>query len=500
MTRTLPTLIGAGQIVDRPADPEVGKEPLRLMEDATHSAADDAGGGGALLAQLDTVAVVTNVFHDYGDTATMLAERLGAHPRRALVTTWGGNTPQSLLSYLCDEIAAGRIELALLAGGEAFQTMRALGKAGKPSTWTPPREAVTPRWGDLRQGTSDLEAKHGAREAYVTYALVENAFRASRGQSIDDERRELGEFGARCARVAAANPYAWFRDGKNAMTIATVAPDNRMVAFPFPKYMNAIMEVNQGAALLLASEAAADRCGLPRDRRVYPWAGTDVTELWYLTERVDYHTLPGMRRAARELLETTGVGLDRVRHLDLYSCFPIASRLSAAMLGLAPDDARELTVTGGLPWFGGPGNNYTTHAIAGIVERLRADREGLGFVHALGWNFTKHALGIYGGTPPSGGWRRTGGEPLQQWVDALPHPELVNAASGRGTIEAYTVVHGRDGGPERGVAIGRLDDDRRFIAVLPTDRDVLESLERDEGVGRTGAVRHDDARNVFDPA
>src|SRR5262249_54066091 len=154
--------------------------------------------------------------------------------------------------------------------------------------------------------------------------------------------------------------------------------------------------------------------------------------------------------------------------------------------------------TGGLPWFGGPGNNYTTHAIAALVERLRADRESLGFVHALGWNFTKHALGIYGGTPPPAGWQRTGGDPLQRWVDALPHPELVAEASGRGTIEAYTVVHGRDGGPERGVVIGRLGDARRFIAVLPPDRTVLESLEEDEGVGRAGTVRHESGRNRFD--
>ena len=96
-------------------------------------------------------------------------------------------------------------------------------------------------------------------------------------------------------------------------------------------------------------------------------------------------------------------------------------------------------------------------------------------------------------------FRSTGGDALQHWVDALPHPYLVDEASGRGVIEAYTVVHGRDGEPERGVAIGRLDDDRRFIAVLPTDRCVLQSLEREEGVGRTGTVRHDGGRNVFDP-
>jgi acetyl-CoA C-acetyltransferase len=440
------------------------------------------------------------VFHDYGDTARMLADSLGAAPRRTLVTTWGGNTPQSLVSWLCDEIVAGRVGVALVAGAEAFQTMRALGRLGVTPAWTPPRETAAPRWGDVRLGTSDLEARHGMREATVTYALVENAFRAARGQSIEDERRELGEFSARCARVAAANPYAWFRDAKDAATIATVAPGNRMVAFPFPKFMNAIMEVNQGAALVLAGEAAADRLGLPRARRVYPWAGVDVTELWYLSERVDYHTLPGMRRAAAELLQATDVALDRIAHLDLYSCFPVAPRLSAAMLGLAPDDPRPLTVAGGLPWFGGPGNGYTTHAIASLVDRLREDRSGFGLVHALGWNLTKHALAVYGGTPPPGGWRRVGGAALQRWVDTLPHPALAADAAGRGRIEAYTVVHGREGGVERGVVIGRLEDDRRFLAVLPRDRDVLEALERTEGVGRTGAVHSDGERTVFDPA
>src|SRR5204862_83484 len=111
-------------------------------------------------------------------------------------------------------------------------------------------------------------------------------------------------------------------------------------------------------------------------RWVYPWAGVDVTEHWFFQDRADYHTLPGLRRAGALLLEAVGLGIERVQHLDLYSCFPIAPRLSAAMLGLAPDDPRPLTVTGALPWFGGPGSNYTTHAVATLAERLRAERAG----------------------------------------------------------------------------------------------------------------------------
>ncbi|HEY3188098.1 MAG TPA: hypothetical protein VGJ70_11530, partial [Solirubrobacteraceae bacterium] len=366
--------------------------------------------------------------------------------------------------------------------------------------WTPPRPARGPAWGDPRPGMSNLELRHGITQPIVSYPMVENAFRAARGLSLEAHRRELADYCARSAAVAAPNPYAWFRDAKSADTIATVTADNRMVGFPYPKFMNSILDVNQGAAILLCAEPAARRLGIPSDRWVWPWAGVDVTEHWFLQDRVDYHTLPGVRRAGAALLETVGVGVDGIAHLDLYSCFPIAPRLSAAMLGLAPDTSRPLTVTGGLPWFGGPGSNYTTHAVASVISRLRADRASLGLTHALGWNLTKHALAVYGGTPPPHGWRRVGGAALQERVDAEPHPPVVEQAAGPGTIEAYTVVHGRDGAPERGSVIGRLGDGRRFVAVLPRDRALLEAMERTEQVGRPGVVRAEGERNVFDPA
>jgi acetyl-CoA C-acetyltransferase len=263
--------------------------------------------------------------------------------------------------------------------------------------------------------------------------------------------------------------------------------------------MNAILDVNQGAALLLLSEHAARRHDVRPDRWVFPWAGIDVNELWFLQDRVDYHSLPGVRRAGEALLGRAGITIAQVTHLDFYSCFPIAPRLSAAMLGIAPTDPRPLTVTGGLPWFGGPGNNYTTHAIASLMEILRAGRESFALVHALGWIATKHALGVYSGTPPPAGWQRAGGPALQAWVDQLPHPPIAEEAHGRATIETYTVAHGRDGGPERGIVIGRLDDGRRFLAVAPRDRAVLEAMEHEEQVGRRGTVGRQGGLNVFEP-
>src|SRR5581483_2052633 len=376
-SRVLPVIVGAGQTTDHPADPTTGREPLLLMEDAARRAAEDAGGGAALFAAIDTLAVVNVVCHDYGDAPGLLAERLGCQPKRSLYTTLGGNTPQSLVNHLCDEVVAGRSAIALVVGAEAWHTARALGKAGRPAGWAF-RPTSTAPWGDARPGVSEHEARHGIGQPIVTYPMVENAFRAARGLSLEAHRAELAEFSARCAAIAARHPYAWFRDGKDARTLGTVTPENRMVGFPYPKFMNAILDVNQGAALLLLNDAAARRLGLHADRWMYPWAGVDVTEHWFFQDRIDYHTLPGVRRAGAELLETVGVPIAAFRHLDLYSCFPIAPRLSAAMLGIAADDPRPLTLTGALPWFGGPGSNYTTHAVATLVDRLRADRDGLG--------------------------------------------------------------------------------------------------------------------------
>jgi acetyl-CoA C-acetyltransferase len=498
MSAPQPVLVGAGQIVDRPDDPRHGLEPLALMAEAARRALDDAG-GPAVLGALDTIAVVTNVFHDYGDTATLLAERLGAPPGRRLVTTWGGNTPQALVNHLCDQIVAGRLELALVAGGEAVATQRALGKLGLAPAWTPPRETDVPRWGDARNGTSDLEARHGAREAFVTFALVENAFRAARGQSLPSAMAEIGAFAERAAAIAAANPYAWFRDAKSAATLTTVTPTNRMVAFPYPKFLNAILEVNQGAAVVVASDRTARRLGIAPDRWVHPWAGADVTEKWFLSERPVLHALAATRRAGAALLDTVGRPVHAIDHLDLYSCFPIAARLSAATLGLDPATTRPLTVTGGLPWFGGPGNNYGTHALAAMMGVLRRERDALGLVHGLGWNCTTHTLAALGGTSPPRGWQRVDTRAIQAAVDAEPSPTLVAEAVGEAIVETYSVVHGRDGAPVRGVVVARLPGGRRTLAVLPDDAILLDAFERTEGVGRTGRLRTTSGRNVFDP-
>jgi acetyl-CoA C-acetyltransferase len=163
-------------------------------------------------------------------------------------------------------------------------------------------------------------------------------------------------------------------------------------------------------------------------------------------------------------------------------------------LGIDPLGDRPLTVTGGLPYAGGPGNNYAMHAVVRMAERLRQKPGSHGLVTALGWYLSKHAAGVYASAPPE-----APAPPVSIPAPRAAPITLAAEADGAATLETYTVLHDRDGTPARGICVGRLDDGRRFLAHTPTDRQVLEGLMVEEGVGRRGRVRRIESHNVFDP-
>ncbi len=262
---------------------------------------------------------------------------------------------------------------------------------------------------------------------------------------------------------------------------------NRPIADPYTRYIVAREKVNQGAAVLLMSVAAAQRLGVPRDRWVFLHGHADLRER-QLLDRADLSASPAVVMAARRALEMAGVGVGDLATIDLYSCFPIPVFNICDGLGLAPDDPRGLTVTGGLPFFGGAGNNYSMHAIAETVQRARANPGTFGFVGANGGIMGKYSAGVYSTAPAP--WRPDRSGDLQADVDAWAVPAQARHADGWATIETYTVRHRRDGA-RTGIVIGRLDrDGRRFIA-RADDRDtsVLALLAAGEPIGERVYVR-----------
>jgi acetyl-CoA C-acetyltransferase len=263
--------------------------------------------------------------------------------------------------------------------------------------------------------------------------------------------------------------------------------------------MNANAFIDQAAAVIMTSVGEARRLGISEDKWVYLHGCADADDPWYVSERSNLHSSPAIRRGARKVLEMAGASLADMRFFDLYSCFPAVVEIACAELGLEEDDPRGLTVTGGLPYFGGPGNNYVTHSISEMIRRLRGAPGSFGLVTANGNYVTKHSFGVYSTRPFLGPWRRESPGTLQSELDALPKAHLVENASGPAVVETYTVMHGK-AGPEFSVVIGRLrENGHRFLANTPAELAVLEDLQQRESLGRPGTVHHVEGRNVFLP-
>jgi acetyl-CoA C-acetyltransferase len=493
-----PILVGFGQITQKTDDPRESREPIELMAEAARRAEADAG--AKLLRRVDSVRVVNLVSWNYGDAPAALAATLGLELRDRVYTTMGGNSPQMLVNHTADEIAAGKVRLALLAGAEAIYTQRLARTRKVKLAWRPPFGSPERTIGDDRWGSQEIEQRHGAAMPIQIYPLFENALRAARSWTIETQRSRLGELCARFSEIAAANPYAWFREPKSAAEITTVTTDNRMIAFPYPKFMNSILDVDQGAALFMTSVGVARELGIPEERWIYLLAGADAHDHWFILERLNFSTSPAIRRAGRSALAQAECGIDEIDYLDLYSCFPCAPRIARDMLGIPEDDARELTTTGSLVYFGGPGSNHPLHAIAAMAPKLRARPAARGLVSGLGWYVTKHSIGVYSATAPEREWRREAPGRLQREIDDEPHPETAREPSGPSTVETYTVVHDREGAPALGIIVGRLGNGRRFIANAPADRPLLDDMERREWIGARGhASTQPGSTNLWQP-
>jgi acetyl-CoA C-acetyltransferase len=309
----------------------------------------------------------------------------------------------------------------------------------------------------------------------------------------------MGELFARFANVAADNPLADRQQRFSAEQIATPGADNPYIGFPYTKLMNANAFIDQAAALMLTSVGKARELGIPESKWVYLHGCADAYDHWYISDRINHHSSPAMRIVSNETLSMANCTLDEIGAFDLYSCFPSAVQIGCQEMGLAEDDPRGLTVTGGLPYFGGPGNNYVTHSIAEMMNRVRAKPGVKGMVTANGNYVTKQSAGIYSCEPPEHSFSPKAPDTYQSQIDADKGPEVVDTASGAATIETYTVMHDRQG-PSRAILFARDSQNRRFIANTPDDATLLTELTQADFLGAKGTVNTNaDGVNIFEP-
>ena len=505
-----PVLVGAAQHTQRASDRPV-LSPMGMVSRAAKSVLEECEIAGLsdqveLIAMLrftvDSTDFLTLPYGRYPNPPASLARALGARPAEQYYVETGGNTPQKTVNYLGGRIASGEIDIGLIAGGEALSSLKRLMISGKPPNadngWTDEQPGDPVMLGDDRPGVDELEAAHGLFPPINTYPLIESTIRAERGTSLSNHMEDMGRLFASFSQIAARNPRAWFPQERTAQEIATPTAKNRLVGAPYTKFMNANIEVDMSAALVMMSVGKAEELGVPREKWVFLHGAAEVNEIWNVSRRPALDRSPAIKAMTEAVLDMAGKRIADIDFLDLYSCFPSAVEIACREMGIAQNDPRGLTITGGLPFFGGPGNCYSLHAIAEMMARVRARPGTYGLVTANGWYLTKHAAGIYSTVPIEGSWQMPNQAALQRQADGTGPLEREDQPEGRGVIEAYTITHNQKG-PETGIVIGRLGNGKRFLANLPGKPALLRTLLEGEQVGRPGQVSTRAKRAIFTP-
>jgi acetyl-CoA C-acetyltransferase len=496
-----PVLVGAGQVVRRdgggtPAG-EDPPDPAALAAEALRRAGEDSGTGDALLRRADAVYAVASATWTYRDQAALVAAAVGATDAETVVSTrFGGDNAQRMINVAAQAIADGEAQVVLVAGAEAGHSLAAAQRRGRTPAWPEQDAGVAPDrvLGSDRPPGNGAETAVGLAAPVYVYALMESALAARAGETPEEHRATIAALWSRFSAVAAGNPYAWLPREHSAERLATADDGNRPISAPYPKLLCANLQVDLASGLVLTSVAAAEAAGVPQENWVFLHAGASGEDEWFVSHRADLAASPAIRTLGRAVLGHAGLTVDDLAHVDLYSCFPSAVQIAAAELGLPLDDAaRPLTVTGGLTFAGGPGNNYGGHAVATLVPLLRDDPAAYGLASSLGWYVTKHALAVYSARPPARPYRH-----LQPVVEHPPSRPVATGYTGPAVVEAYTVPYDRDGAPEAAI-LSLLTPDGARVLVRTRQADVLELLTDTSPVGRRVTVTGADAVTLEGP-
>jgi acetyl-CoA C-acetyltransferase len=456
------------------------------MVEALEAAAIDTG-ASAMLDDIDEIAAVASFTWHTNDPALLVAERLGLSVTTRRLSV-GGNTPQRFAHEAARRIISGEVRTVAVVGAEAMYARLLARREGREIDWVIQPDDVANPTVPSDDPAPLTAAEYGQGLTFPTnvYPLFENARRARLGWTIPEHREHLGRLWSNFATVAAKNPYAWIRDAPSPSDIVTPGVGNRMIAFPYTKLLVANMPVDMAASYIMTSFEHATSLGVARERMVFPHYGVDANDHWLISDRPQLDDSPAMR-VIWSALRDFGADVDELAHLDLYSCFPTVVQSACDVLGIdAFDRSRIPTLTGGLTFGGGPGNNYVTHSIASMVDALRSDPTGQGLVTALGWFCTKHSWGVYGASPPSEDFRWSN---PQDAVDRQPRCAS-DQRDGTATVESYTVTHGADGAVSRLIIAARTAENVR-VWCHSTDPELMNDAERHELIGRTGEIRSD---------
>lgn len=487
-----PVLVGIGTITQREEDFTRASEPLDLMIAAARAALADAGAGApGIGARVQRILVPKGRWR-YADPGREVGQAIGApHARSVLADV--GVLQQTLIADACTRIAAGEIDCALVVGADAgYRMLRARiaqARAGERQQASVPDERMQPREELLHP--AELEA--GIRMPVPLYAVIDSAWRARAGIPITQHRRELGALYEQFAAIAADNPHAWRGRPLSATEIAEPSQRNPMQAFPYNRAHCSSWNVDQAGALLLCAADLARKLAVPQERWIHPLASAESNHMLPVSARADIARCPGAEAAAQALLGHAGLAPSQLDLLDLYSCFPVAVKMHAQ--ALAVPAGRPLTVTGAMPFAGGPFNNYVLQATCRMAQLLREGRGAHGVVSSVSGILTKHGFGLWARGPGSAPFASLDASAAAAAGDP-PRPVLA-AHHGHAQVVGYTIVAAGDEQPDSALVLAQTPAGERVWA-RSQDRAMLASMQHEEHVGRTVLVEGNQLVRVLD--
>ena len=468
----VPVIVGVGEINDRPDSDAEARNSVQLMLAALAAADSDAGGGW--LERCQRILVVPQLSFSEIDVPLALAAATGLELsaiRQAEVPS--GDTPIRLLNDAANAIGAGEVGACAIVGAEAMRTAM---RAGKPL------------FPNAQKSATELRRRYGLFMPAEIYPLYENALRAAEGQTLAQGQAETGQIWSLMSAAAETSEGAWLRNRKSPAEIIEPTAENRPIAFPYTKLMVANASVNQGAAVIVTSLAAARKAGVPEDRLVNIGAGAAAHEAHEAMDRSAWTTPAGMRVALEQALARNGLTGRDLDHVELYSCFPCVPKMARRVLGWSAE--RPISVHGGLTFGGGPVANYMTHAIAAMVRKLRVcGRVGLLFGNG-GYCEHNHCIVLSRKALAETAFPQD--YDAQDLADARRGaiPTLTDAVEGDFPVETFTVFYDRNGAPSQGVVLSRGTNGERIIARVNGDDAHSLAFLTDGVVEPVGKIGH----------
>ena len=465
-----PVVIGLGITQQKGSYAELD-EALFLMEKVAMRAINDCG--NPKIKDFIDVIDIPKGFWRYRDQGKWIAEK-NNFPNAKTSVNKIGVLQQHLINNTCNKIIKGEIRAGLILGGESRAKMIAALKEGieykEMELSTNPDQYVKAK--DDLYGEGEAEALGLMAVGY--YAVMESAMRKSKNLNLKEHEDYLGSMYADFSEIASKNQYAASDKSISKDQIMLANSDNKPMAYPYNKYHCTSWNVSQASAILICEEGLADQLNISKQKRIYPMASSETNHMIALIQRPSLISSAGLKLASEKINAVVDKHSINLNLIDLYSCFPVAVQQFENVLNLNTKTSR--TITGAMPFAGGPLNNYMLHATVQALLKLRS-QSGHSLITGVSGMMTKQSFCLWSSEYQMPFYHADVTKKAQQLDKPIP---ISNAKHGNGIVIGCTVLY-EDTKPNLGVFYIEDSQGERKV-VTSEDKAIITSMREEEWI------------------